>query len=99
MGWDLNRDGELRACVYDALNYENNACSDFMAFASSSSTPTVDRDAADSSEGQSSSFKSVVGYNNNIDRLTLPVRKKVKFLLSSTGDCFVLPPPSNVMIA
>lgn len=32
MGWDLSRDGELRSCVYDASDYDNNDCSDFASF-------------------------------------------------------------------
>ncbi|CAN0131448.1 unnamed protein product [Scytosiphon promiscuus] len=31
-GWELHRDGELQSCVYDAQDYDNYACSDFVAF-------------------------------------------------------------------
>lgn len=31
-GWDVTRDGQLQSCVYDPRDYENFACSDFVAF-------------------------------------------------------------------
>lgn len=31
-GWDVTRDGQLQSCVYDARDYDNYACSDFVAF-------------------------------------------------------------------
>ena len=46
MGWDLRRSGEVSACVYDAGDYNDNDCSVFVAFISSS-----DDDAGGVSDG------------------------------------------------
>ena len=32
MGWDLSREGEISACIYNAGDYKDNHCSEFVAF-------------------------------------------------------------------
>ncbi|CAN0394441.1 unnamed protein product [Pylaiella littoralis] len=59
MGWDLNRDGQLQSCVYDPRDYENYACSDFVAFTASVG---VDGSSGDSNaRGDSVSGGTVLG--------------------------------------
>ena len=35
MGWDVSVGGQLQSCVYDTQDYDNYACSDFVAFTAS----------------------------------------------------------------